>query len=59
VRLVRNSPWPSAKVVVQAESAEAVRNIDNAGIFGMTPERAAAYVDRGHRWLVTGIDRPA
>lgn len=30
VRLVRTSAWPSAKVVVQAESAAAVRNI--AGI---------------------------
>ena len=28
VRLVRTSPWPSAKVVVQAESAAAVQNID-------------------------------
>lgn len=30
VRLVRTSPWPHARVVVQAESADAVRNI--AGI---------------------------
>ncbi|MFA6165551.1 MAG: aldolase/citrate lyase family protein [Gemmatimonadaceae bacterium] len=28
VRLVRTSQWPSAKVVVQAESAAAVQNID-------------------------------
>jgi 2-keto-3-deoxy-L-rhamnonate aldolase RhmA len=28
VRLVRTSQWPSAKVVVQAESTDAVRNID-------------------------------
>lgn len=28
VRLVRTSQWPSAKVVVQAESADAVKNID-------------------------------
>jgi len=28
VRIVRTSPWPSAAVVVQAESADAVRNID-------------------------------
>ena len=28
MRLVRTSQWPSAKVVVQAESAAAVQNID-------------------------------
>jgi 2-keto-3-deoxy-L-rhamnonate aldolase RhmA len=28
VRLVRTSPWPHAPVVVQAESADAVRNIE-------------------------------
>jgi 2-keto-3-deoxy-L-rhamnonate aldolase RhmA len=108
VRLVRTSQWPLAKVVVQAESATAVRNIDAivgvagiewvligpydltrslgipeqfdspifddavraieaacaragvpVGIFGMTPERVDPYRDRGHEWLVIGIDRPA
>jgi len=106
VRLVRTSQWPSAKVVVQAESVAAVQNIDvivavpgiewvlvgpydltrslgipeqfaapafaqavrtiemacahaevPVGIFGMTPERVAPYVARGHQWTVTGIDR--
>lgn len=106
VRLVRTSAWPTAKVVVQAESAEAVRNIDQivavpgiewvligpydlakslgvpeqfdsavfaeavraieegcaragmpVGIFGMTAERVAPYVARGHQWVVVGIDR--
>jgi 2-keto-3-deoxy-L-rhamnonate aldolase RhmA len=108
VRLVRTSQWPSAKVVVQAESAAAVRNIDAivavpgiewvligpydltrslgipeqfdapafdaavhtieaacahagvpVGIFGMTSERVAPYVVRGHQWVVVGIDRAA
>jgi 2-keto-3-deoxy-L-rhamnonate aldolase RhmA len=108
VRLVRTSQWPAAKVVVQAESAEAVRNIDGivavpgiewvligpydltrslgipeqfelpafdaavrtieaacvhasvpVGIFGMTPERVAPYLARGHQWVVVGIDRAA
>jgi 2-keto-3-deoxy-L-rhamnonate aldolase RhmA len=108
VRLVRTSQWPSAPVVVQAESVEAVRNISGIvavtgiewvligpydltkslgipeqfdapafgeavgaveaacaeagvpfGIFGMTPERVAPYVARGHTWVVIGIDRPA
>jgi len=27
------------------------------GIFGMTPERVAPYIERGHRWVVVGIDR--
>lgn len=107
-RLVRTSPWPSARVVVQAESVAAVRNIagivtvpgiewiligpydltkslgipeqfdaplfDGAvrtieaacakaavpvGIFGMTPDRVAPYVTRGHRWVIVGIDREA
>jgi len=106
VRLVRTSAWPSARVVVQAESATAVGNIAGivavpgiewvligpydlsrslgipeqfeapvfdaavraiesvcarhampVGIFGMTPERTAPYVGRGHRWIVVGIDR--
>ena len=108
VRLVRTSQWPAAKVVVQAESAAAVRNIAQivavagiewiligpydlsrslgipeafdapvfdaavrtieaacertgmpVGIFGMTPERADPFVQRGHQWLVVGIDRCA
>jgi len=108
VRWVRTSPWPQARVVVQAESAEAVRNIAGivavpgiewvligpydltkslgipkafdapafhaavlaietacadagmpVGIFGMTPERVAPFVGRGHSWTVVGIDRPA
>jgi 4-hydroxy-2-oxoheptanedioate aldolase len=37
VRLVRDSHWPRARVVIQAESAEAVRNIEQvvrvAGIY--------------------------
>jgi 2-keto-3-deoxy-L-rhamnonate aldolase RhmA len=106
VRLVRTSAWPSAKVVVQAESATAVGNIAGivmvpgiewvligpydlsrslgipeqfdvpafdaavrtiesacaraamtVGIFGMTPERTAPYVGRGHQWIIVGIDR--
>lgn len=108
VRLVRTSPWPSARVVVQVESAAAVQNIDAivavpgiewvligpydltrslgipeqfdapvfdaavrtieeaceharvpVGIFGMTPERVAAFTARGHCWAVVGIDRVA
>ncbi len=108
VRLVQTSQWPSAKVVVQAESVEAVQNIQAivevpsiewvligpydltkslgifeqfdhpdfdaavrtiehacagrkmpVGIFGMTPERVAPYIDRGHEWVVVGIDRVA
>ena len=108
VRLVRTSAWPSAKVVVQAESMSAVRNIDDivavpgiewvligpydlakslgipeqfdspvfegavrtieaacargmtpVGIFGMTSERVAPYVARGHQWVVIGIDQTA
>jgi 2-keto-3-deoxy-L-rhamnonate aldolase RhmA len=106
VRLVRTSQWPSAKVVVQAESADAVYHINEivavpgiewvlvgpydltrslgipeqfdspvfdaavraieaactrahmpVGIFGMTPDRVAPYVARGHTWVVVGIDR--
>jgi 2-keto-3-deoxy-L-rhamnonate aldolase RhmA len=106
IRLVRTSQWPSAKVVVQAESADAVSHINEivavpgiewvlvgpydltrslgipeqfdspafdaavrtieaacasagvpVGIFGMTPERVAPYVARGHSWVVVGIDR--
>ncbi len=106
VRLVRTSQWPAAKVVVQAESAEAVGHISGivavpgiewvlvgpydltrslgipeqfdhpafdtavrtieavcehagipVGIFGMTPDRVAPYVARGHQWTVVGIDR--
>ncbi len=108
VRMVHESPWPSAAVVVQAESAEAVRNISEivavpgiewvligpydltkslgipeqfdapefdtavreievacaaadvpVGIFGMTQERVAPYIKRGHAQVVVGIDRPA
>jgi 2-keto-3-deoxy-L-rhamnonate aldolase RhmA len=29
------------------------------GIFGMTPDRVAPYIERGHTWVVVGIDRPA
>lgn len=45
----------------------AVRNIEAAcrdaglpvGIFGMTPDRVAPFIARGHTWAVVGIDRPA
>ena len=106
VRLVRASAWPSARVVVQAESVaavhhiaaivavagiewvligpydltkslgipeqfdapafhDAVRTIERAclaagvpvGIFGMTPERVAPFIEAGHTWVVVGIDR--
>ncbi|MBM3906906.1 MAG: hypothetical protein FJ363_02385 [Gemmatimonadetes bacterium] len=108
VRLVRTSAWPSARVVVQAESAEAVGNIEAiaavpgiewilvgpydltrslgipeqfdapafdeavrtiegacaragvpVGIFGMTDDRVAPYIVRGHAWVVVGIDLTA